>query len=571
MAMSNDDLEIMGYEKKYDFTQWSHDNDINVIPEQDFRNLVLRSFKTLSDVMANTYGPYGSSMCISDSGETLTTKDGWRVFQHLQFSHQYKDLVYRAIYNICERVNTTVGDGTTSCILIADAIFNRVRDIIKDVDDKRNALSILTKIEEELQDPEKIRSDFGKDVKPLTHDVLRNLIMMSANYDEQIADVMMEALAPTYDENGNIESVRNVVVDDTVDYNSKQKFECNFLPGNYRINCYMDPKFTWVFDQPCEVRVFVYDHEFGKEQWENFMQDVDKCKEPVLILTRRFNPIIKDKFYADHLKNCMFRKIPNTIHLAEMNGYFVQQEIQDLCAVLKTQPIHLMSGPIIHNDYPIVKVSICNGNCMAFYDVEPPLEYIETVKAQRNSETRKSMVIDTKYAKRIAALKMEGSDTTLKFHSSNSLEQRIVCDKLQDCICIVESAVKYGITPNLFAYGQKRLSQYLDESESKNIASAIIEAVYDMPRLIWKSKYGESNNGGLESLLNERKDRYMSYDIVSNTWKEIDQLPTSAQYDMEVISAAISIVKYLLTSKGLVFGSHLLQMHGDQGRYIMND
>lgn len=570
--MAYEDLEMMGYEKRYDFTQWSHENDINVIPENDFKNLVLTSFKTLSEVMANTYGPYGSAMCISDEGETLTTKDGWRVFQHLKFSHQYKDLVYRAIYGICERVNSTVGDGTTSCILIADAIFNRVKDTFKTADDKRRALSILTRIEEELQDPDRIRSDIGDRVRPLTKGSLRNLIMMSANYDEGIADVMVEALGPVYDENGAITAVRNVVVDDTVDYNTaKDKFECNFLPGDYRINCYMDPKFVWVFEQPCEVRVLIYDHEFGKEQWENFMQDVDKCKEPILIIARRFAPVITDKFYADHLKQCMFRKIPNTIHLAEIRGAYVQREISDLAAVLQTQPIHLFGGPVVHSEYPLVKVSISGGNCMAFYDVESPTSYIAEVEAQRKAETRKSMVVDFSYDKRLKALRMDCPDTNLKFHSSNSLEQRIVCDKLQDCICIVESAVQYGIAPNQFAYGMTRLKEYIDndnEDQVKEIASAIFEAICDMSRIIWRSKYGENQDEIIDAINEKRLRIYQSFDVVDETWKAVDDLPTSAQYDMEVISAAISIVKYLLTSRGLVFGSHLLTMHGDKGRYV---
>jgi chaperonin GroEL (HSP60 family) len=85
--------------------------------------------------MRSTYGPYGSTIVISDQNETTTTKDGFNVFEAMGFSHHYKRMVYLAIKKICERVNRNVGDGTTSCILLADKMFRKISDIIKTPDD----------------------------------------------------------------------------------------------------------------------------------------------------------------------------------------------------------------------------------------------------------------------------------------------------------------------------------------------------------------------------------------------------------------------------------------------------
>jgi hypothetical protein len=48
---------------------------------------------------------------------------------------------------------------------------------------------------------------------------------------------------------------------------------------------------------------------------------------------------------------------------------------------------------------------------------------------------------------------------------------------------------------------------------------------------------------------------FNSFDIISEEMVDMDTLPTSAQYDTEVLVAAISIVKYLITSGSMIFGA----------------
>lgn len=87
---------------------------------------------------------------------------------------------------------------------------------------------------------------------------------------------------------------------------------------------------------------------------------------------------------------------------------------------------------------------------------------------------------------------------------------------------------------------------------------------------IWKSKFGDNNNRELYKDSVEKMylgESMMSYDIVSNKFVEQRMLPTSAQYDLEVVVAAISIVKYLLTGRALIFDAHILPAVNDGGHY----
>ena len=81
---------------------------------------------------------------------------------------------------------------------------------------------------------------------------------------------------------------------------------------------------------------------------------------------------------------------------------------------------------------------------------------------------------------------------------------------------------------------------------------------------VWRSKYlGNKDIEGLKVCDEFYNEKYQSYDIVEETFSPTTDFPTSAQYDLEVIVAAISIVKYLLTSGAFIFDTFLMANQPD--------
>ena len=145
--MSNNNVEMA----PVNYNQYSLYRNVNVIPETEFKQLVEDTFQTITETLRVTYGPYGRQIMISQLNDNISTKDGYRVFNALRFTNNYKHKVYLNIQAICERVNHMVGDGTTSCVLLAEKMFNAVNSVITTPNDKRNALKILNQIEKNLQ------------------------------------------------------------------------------------------------------------------------------------------------------------------------------------------------------------------------------------------------------------------------------------------------------------------------------------------------------------------------------------------------------------------------------------
>lgn len=556
---------------RFDYTNWSHQNHLNVIPEADFKRLINDAFNSIVQVLQETYGPYGSSVMISDLSEMTTTKDGYNVFHALNFSHSYKRIVYHALRDIINRVNRTVGDGTTSCILLAAKMFNVLDKSISTADEKRHVLEMLTNIEEELQKPTKINDDIKNgSVKKLTAESMLNMIRLAANYDEHLSHVVYDSLAPSFDENGFVTEIRNVVPcsELNLEANSNAQYDIDYIPGDYRINANMDIDDISSFDEKTTCKCVIYDHMFTSSDWNGFMKNYKN--EPTLIIAKNFTQGFLDQDYVQYIQDLAIKKKlkmdnkawEKTIYLCKIEGNYLQNEIADLAAVVGTSAVGMYNNEINHNELKVVTFSVFKNKALCFYNLTGDAShYIEKLEDALTKET--SYIKQRDIKTRIKAIKMNTKDTDLTYHCGTSLEAKLIGDKIMDCISIVSSAVYFGIVPNMLRYGYNRIKT-LETSETKIVTDSICDSIIGLFNTIWKSKYNETESAEYQKTKEDIINKYESYNIITNKFIPFEDLPTSAQYDLEVIVASISIVKYLLTSRALIFDAHLQTTVNDE-------
>jgi hypothetical protein len=538
--------------------------------------------------LRQTYGPYGSSVIITEQNQTIATKDGYNTFESLHFSHNYKQQVYLSIQEIINRVNENVGDGTTSCILLAEKMFNLLKDIANNADDERKVKGILEMIENELQNPTVIEADKTNDViHKLDEKSFFNMIKLAANYDDHLTRNLVAAMDPQFDENGDLISVRNVIVDEDRDTgnSTEVEYETDKLPGDYRINIAIHPDLGREWVVPQKMRILICDHAFNGSDWMKLDNGKIDTDIPVLIIARTVTQDFFDNIYTKKYA------IPNLsagnplkYYVCEMaKGGYVKNEIQDLCAVLRIKPMTFETTGPIDLDYYTKEYtfSIRNGNCLCFEGCTPAEEYAETLRFEMKADLSKSITKKAIWESRINACLLKDKDTLFKIKTGNRLQAKLIVDKITDCCSIVKSATKNGVTPNLLSYGHfrmERLAEMFNNNEKSlayDICKGISKAIEGLFDDIWHSKYGDiededvrrSNEIGRDIC----KDNFYeegttnSFNIISEKLCSYKEYPTSAQYDIEVLVAGIAIVKYMLTSKAFVFDSCLLQPHGDKG------
>ena len=557
------------------YTNYSVDHNVNVIPSNDFRMLVQDTFKVITNTVGETAGPYGNQVLISYQNQSTTTKDGYNTFLSMGFSDPYMRMVYLAIKNICERVNKTVGDGTTSCILVAEKLFNHLNDLIITPEDKRQMLEILGNYERYLME----RLNSSKCDK-LNEDSLKNLISMASNNDKWLTAKLLEALDPEYDEHHCVVNLRNIIPEGVNNMDSEEtEISIMQLPGDYQIRIRMEPadieEFLAVRDN---VRVVLYDHCMTETEWD-LLEKPANNDHSLVIIARDFSKGLLDRKFVKYYKE-------RTIAGGRLNVFpcwivgAARTELDDLAAVLNTD-VHALvyNTEIKYEDLPVVKMEIFNNNCMAFHINKDEVDlryYIDKVRSEMEADLSDSIVEHQKYLDRIEALKMETKETIITCAGTSSMETSMIMDKIDDCISIVKSAFKYGVVPNLLVYGYHAVCGYMNTIDKTSfeysVGDAITRSIMDLFRYIYISKYGELSpyqEGSMNDKCamfypddevctkeyNAEHILFNSFDIISEEMVDMDTLPTSAQYDTEVLVAAISIVKYLITSGSMIFGA----------------
>lgn len=172
---------------------------LNVITSELFDERVKKVFQLLGDTLSKSFGPYGANTFISNYPHIHTTKDGYSIMKNLTFSTLLDRIISDLASGICNRLNATVGDGTTTSIVATNAIYaaykkyesffndNKLlpRDILKEFDKvkqdvidgiKNEAIKINTENPEELKEQ------------------IRRVVNISSNGD----DIITNAIANLY-------------------------------------------------------------------------------------------------------------------------------------------------------------------------------------------------------------------------------------------------------------------------------------------------------------------------------------------------------------------------------------
>lgn len=143
-----------------------------------------------------TLGPGGNPIVIQRTGQNpdgtpvgpIITKDGVTVAEHVQFRDPATNTFAQTIIEVAQNTVKKGGDGTTTSIVLAEAIFNAGYAHIEQGKNSIELYQDLKSISDEIVD----RIDEMK--KPISNEDVMDVARISSNGDEEIANVVYEAL-----------------------------------------------------------------------------------------------------------------------------------------------------------------------------------------------------------------------------------------------------------------------------------------------------------------------------------------------------------------------------------------
>ena len=168
---------------------------VNVIDKDEFEDRVYDVFNILWEKLAKSFGPGGACTFISVYPAYYNTKDGFTIMKNIAFDKKLDQVICDMVSDVCNRLNFTVGDGTTTAVIATKSTYesyinnkdffsqNKMlpRDILSRFERYKSAiLDILDKkaIDIRSNDPVELKSNIEK------------VVYISSNGNRELTDMI---------------------------------------------------------------------------------------------------------------------------------------------------------------------------------------------------------------------------------------------------------------------------------------------------------------------------------------------------------------------------------------------
>lgn len=169
-----------------------------VIRREKLAPLISGIAETYADCVAQTFGPGGYDTIIEMTNGVITTKDGWTVARNLTLRLN-ADLTAlgRMVLDVAANVNLKVGDATTTAILVANELNQRMQKLIAKWENEKVPMYKIKKGLEDAVDTickEVMTSKvpMGKLTEEQRLDTIYNVALVSSNWNTIAATVIRE-------------------------------------------------------------------------------------------------------------------------------------------------------------------------------------------------------------------------------------------------------------------------------------------------------------------------------------------------------------------------------------------
>ncbi len=168
-----------------------------ILNSESTKQKALETITEIAAVVKKTLGPGGNPIILQRSGQNpdgtaigpLITKDGVTVADYAAaFKDQTKDTIAKAILQVAKNTVSQAGDGTTTAVVLAEAIY---RAGYKHIEQGQNSIQLyegLNKIKAEIV------ASINRMKKDINEDGVLQVARISANGEEEVAKIVYDAI-----------------------------------------------------------------------------------------------------------------------------------------------------------------------------------------------------------------------------------------------------------------------------------------------------------------------------------------------------------------------------------------
>jgi chaperonin GroEL len=516
----------------------------NLCFDQEGRERLVNGIEQIAKAVKSTLGPRGNTVLIESNEHThgiTVTKDGVTVARSIDLLDPVENLAVRMVREAADRTALSSGDGTTTAIVLTEAI---VMEGLRLIEPHHNVTEVMRDIKHLAEYV--IRWLETEDTVKVTSKTIQDVATISANNDEEIGKV----IADTYKKVGLKNGVVTVEKSQTSDTTSEVTHGIQLDRG------YTSPLF--VNDQrrdECileDVHVLVTDQEISNLiSIEGVLKQVINEQKKLLIIGTCSQNVI-NTLAANVVRNGL--KFCNII--PPDFGYRKHELMGDIALALGAKYFSEQTGDNIqfanYSDLGRAeKVIVGRDKTIIIRNDEKTEEINERVlelEVQREEAKQKA---DRDFiSKRIAGLK--GAIGVIYVGGNSDIEQKELYDRVDDAVCAVKSALEEGILPGGGVALFQRAVYTMDDSNK--LAGKILGHALEAPLLQILSNAGIELEEGKDKnqLIYEEDGR--GIDAKSGKWgKMIDMgIVDPAKVTKNALRNAVSVATTILSTNAII-------------------
>lgn len=442
-----------------------------ITTNDEARERLLSGIEKISSAVKSTLGPMGKTVIIESDNHTngmTVTKDGVTVARSIALEDSIENLAVRMIKSASEKTSLEAGDGTTTSVVLSEAMSIMGLESISG--GLLNTWDLTKHIKGYVSRVVEILKGMSREV---TNQNLYDVARISANNDESIGSIIAETYTAVG--HGGLVTIENSMTESTyyevthgvrVDRGYTSKL---FVNDQKKDEC--------VFEN---CLVFLSDIEIGGLlQIEEVLKHAVNSNRPLLIIAPMSQGAINTlaaNVMRNKLRFCNINppsfgykthELMKDLALVTGASYFSQQAGDDL-ALVRPEDLGLVK-----------KVTVSSENTIIVTDGVPDEvnDVIEDLKVQLQNATKES---DRKFInERLSYLKAVVG--VIYVGGSSDIEQKEKYDRVDDAVCAVRSALEEGILPGGGVALMRAANQIMKETSGddgltreQNVAIAIV-------------------------------------------------------------------------------------------------
>lgn len=406
---------------------------------EDGRNKLLKGIRKMAGAVKSTLGPSGNTVLI-ESEEHLrgitVTKDGVTVAKSIALKDPVEDLAVRIMREASERTATQAGDGTTTAVVIAEALVEQGTKGLDAQAEYVNRTEVLRWMVELTKEAVGI---IKKTSKKVTKKTLRDVAIISANNDKEIGGLIADAFMEV-GESGIVTVEMSQGSETTYSATNGIKVDRGYTSPLFVNNRKKD---ECIFE---DVYILVSDAEITNIlQIETILKPIIQEQKKLLIIAP-CSGNVTNTLAANVMKNGL--KICNI--QPPSFGYKQHELMEDIALSVGATYFSEKTGDdlslISFNDLGVAsKIIVGRDNTIIIKeDIEDNAQVTERVAQLREALAETTNVAERRHIEnRIASLC--GGIGVISVGGATDLEQKELYDRVDDAVCAVKSAMEEGI------------------------------------------------------------------------------------------------------------------------------